>query len=307
MQVDFLIVGAGFSGLTFAERAATQLGARSLIVDRRSHIGGNAFDQYDDHGVLIHRYGPHYFRTNSPRIRDYLTQFTQWRQVDYKILSYTDGRYWNFPINLNTFEQLLGRPSSPEEMTAWLAEKRVPIENPANSEEVVISQVGWELYEKFFKNYTIKQWRRSPVELDASVCGRIPLRTNRDDRYLVEEFQAIPAAGYTRMFERMIEACGDKVSLLLNTDHREAQSSVQFRHMIYTGPIDAFYGHRFGHLPYRSLRFEHESFDPLALRSRERISGKAGFWQPAMQVPYRRDQTRHRSVMREHHDRARVP
>ncbi len=286
MTFDFLIVGAGFSGLTFAERAATQLGARSLIVDRRSHIGGNAFDTYDDHGVLIHPYGPHYFRTNSPRIREYRSQFTQWRPVEYKILSHTDGRYWNFPINLNTFEQFLGRSSSAEEMTAWLSEKRVPIEHPANSEEVVISQVGWDLYEKFFKNYTLKQWRRHPAELDASVCGRIPIRTNRDDRYLVEDFQAIPAAGYTRMFERMLEACGDNVALLLNTDYREAMSSIRFRHMIYTGPIDAFYDHRFGHLPYRSLRFEHESFDPAALKPRETISGKPGFWQPAMQVNY---------------------
>lgn len=286
MTFDFLIVGAGFSGLTFAERAATQLGARSLVVDRRAHLGGNAFDQYDDSGVLIHPYGPHYFRTNSPRIREYLSLFTAWRTVDYRILSHTDGRYWNFPINLNTFEQFLGRPSTSEEMTSWLAQKRVPIEKPANSEEVVISQVGWELYEKFFKNYTLKQWRRHPAELDASVCGRIPIRTNRDDRYLVEEFQALPAAGYTRMFERMVAAAADKLVLLLNTDYREVLSSIRFRHMIYTGPIDAFYDHRFGHLPYRSLRFEHESIDAETLRSRESISGKPGFWQPAMQVNY---------------------
>ena len=286
MTFDFLIVGAGFSGLTFAERAATQLGARSLVVDRRTHLGGNAFDQYDDSGVLIHPYGPHYFRTNSPRIRDYLSQFTTWRPVDYRILSHTDGRYWNFPINLNTFEQFLGRPSTSEEMTSWLAEKRVPIEKPANSEEVVISQVGWELYEKFFKNYTLKQWRRHPAELDASVCGRIPIRTNRDDRYLIEEFQALPAAGYTRMFERMVAAAADKLVLLLNTDYREVLRSVRFRHMIYTGPIDAFYDLRFGHLPYRSLRFEHESIDPETLRSRVSVSGKPGFWQPAMQVNY---------------------
>ncbi len=286
MQFDFLIVGAGFSGLTFAERAATQLGARSIVVDRRPQIGGNAFDQYDDHGVLIHPYGPHYFRTNSPRIRDYLSQFTAWRPVDYRVLSFTDGRYWNFPINLNTFEQFLGRSSTSDEMTAWIAKKRVPIDKPANSEEVIVSQVGWELYEKFFKNYTVKQWRRPPAELDASVCGRIPIRTDRDDRYLVEEFQALPAAGYTRMFERMVAASADKLVLLLNTDYREVLKNFRFRRMVYTGPIDAFYDYRFGPLPYRSLRFERESITAESLRSRELISGKPGFWQPAMQVNF---------------------
>jgi len=217
MEIDFLVVGPGFSGVTFAERAASQLGARSLIVERRGHIGGNAFDKYDEHGVLTHQYGPHYFRTNSNRIRDYLSQFTAWREVDYRFLSYSDERYWNFPINLNTFEQFLGRTSTSEEMEIWLEKNRVPIAHPSNSEEVIISQVGWALYEKFFKHYTLKQWRVLPSQLDASVCGRIPVRTNRDDRYLSEKFQALPADGYTRMFERMLESAGNKASLLLNT------------------------------------------------------------------------------------------
>jgi UDP-galactopyranose mutase len=286
MKFDYLIVGAGFAGMTFAERAANVHGKTSLIVERRIHIGGNAYDRYDDHGVLIHQYGPHYFRTNSPKIKDYLSQFTEWHHVDYKILSYSDGRYWNFPINLNTFEQIIGRPSTSEEMEAWLEEKREKIENPANSEEVIVSQVGWELYEKFFKGYTLKQWKRHPKDLDASVCGRIPIRTNRDDRYLREEFQAIPKAGYTRLFENMLKACGDKVKVMLNTDYREVIESVHYDHMVYTGPIDAFYDFRFGELPYRSLRFETESFTPEELKERETISGKKGFWQPAMQVNY---------------------
>jgi UDP-galactopyranose mutase len=209
--------------------------------------------------------------------------------VDYQILSHSKGRYWNFPINLNTFEQILGRPSTTEEMEAWLAEKRVPIENPANSEEVIISQVGWELYELFFKGYTIKQWKRHPRDLDASVCGRIPIRTNRDDRYLREEFQALPKDGYTRLFERMISACGDKLEIRLNTDYRDVLKDLTFGHLIYTGPIDSFYENRFGELPYRSLRFENESFTPEQLTSREAISGKPGFWQPAMQVNFPND------------------
>jgi UDP-galactopyranose mutase len=176
-----------------------------------------------------------------------------------------------------------------EEMEAWLNEKRVPIENPANSEEVIISQVGWELYEKFFKGYTLKQWKRHPKELDASVCGRIPIRTNRDDRYLREEFQALPKAGYTRMFERMVESCGNKLKIMLNTDYREVLESFGFGHMIYTGPIDDYFGHCFGQLPYRSLRFEAESFTPEQLAGREPIAGKKGFWQPAVQVNYPND------------------
>ena len=285
MEFDLLIVGAGFSGLTFAERAAAE-GKTSLVVEKRHHFGGNAYDKYDDHGVLIHTYGPHYFRTNSQKVKDYLSKFTEWHLVDYRILSHTEGRYWNFPINLNTFEQILGRRSTEDEMEAWLQAMRVPIENPSNSEEVVISQVGWKLYEKFFKGYTLKQWKRHPRDLDASVCGRIPIRTNRDDRYLREEFQALPKAGYTRMFERMLEACGDKVKVLLNTNYREVLPHVRYRRMVYTGPIDEYFDFAHGHLPYRSLRFERESFTAEELKGREGISRKTGFWQPAMQVNY---------------------
>jgi len=288
IECDYLIVGAGFSGLVLAERLSSQCGKQCLIVEKRDHIGGNAQDEYDDAGVLIHKYGPHYFRTNSPRIVEYLSQFTEWHPVEYKILSWSDGRYWNFPINLNTFEQLIGRESSEEEFAAYLAEKRVPIDNPQNSEEVIVSQVGWELYEKFFKGYTRKQWRMDPRELDASVCGRIPIRTNRDDRYLRENFQALPKAGYHRMFQRML-AASPNVRVLLRTDYRELLPHVRCKHMIYTGPIDEFFDSKLGRLPYRSLDFQNESFDAAQLKEREPIAGKAGFWQPAMQVNYPND------------------
>ena len=297
---DYLIVGAGFAGLTAAERLCTQHGKKCLIVEKREHLGGNAYDRYDDHGVLIHHYGPHYFRTNSPRIKDYLSQFTEWHPVDYKILSHTGGVYWKFPINLNTFEQIIGRESTSEEMEAWLEKKRVPIESPKNSEEVIISQVGWELYEKFFKGYTQKQWKRHPKDLDASVCGRIPIRTNRDDRYLREEFQALPKAGYTRMFERMVDACGDRLRIVLKTDYREILSSHSYDRMIYTGRIDEYFDNRFGQLPYRSLRFENESFGPHELKEREAIAGKPGFWQPAMQVNYPNEEAYTRIVELKH-------
>ena len=160
MKCDFMIVGAGFAGSVLAERIASQLGKTCLLVEKRNHIGGNAYDHYNEAGVLVHDYGPHYFRTNSQRIIDYLSQFTEWRELEYKILSWTHGRYWRFPINLNTFEQLVGRPATSAEMEAQLTEWRVEIASPKNSEEVIVSQVGWKLYEMFFKNYTRKQWQR---------------------------------------------------------------------------------------------------------------------------------------------------
>lgn len=289
IKTDYLIVGAGFAGLVLAERLATQLGKTCLIVEKRAHIGGNCHDHYDDHGVLIHTYGPHYFRTNSPRIRDYLSRFTAWHPVDYTIKSYAEGRYWSFPVNLNTFEELIGRPSTSEEFEAWLARERVPVAEPKNSEDVIVSQIGWDLYRKFFLGYTLKQWKRHPRDLDTSVCGRIPIRTNRDNRYLREDFQALPAAGYTRMFERMLAAAGGKARVLLKTDYRELLPHVDYGHLIYTGPIDEYYDHCYGALPYRSLRFEAESFTAEQLRGREAVSGKPGFWQPAMQVNYPND------------------
>lgn len=273
-DVDYLIVGAGFSGAVLAERLASQLGKQCLVVDRRPHIAGNAYDSHNPAGTLIHNYGPHYFRANSDRIVAYLSQFTEWHPVEYKILSWTHGRFWQFPINLNTFEQIIGRASTSEEMEQTLQQWRVPCAQPKNSEEVILSQVGPQLYEQFFKNYTRKQWGRDPRDLDASVCGRIPVRTNRDDRYLSEKFQALPRDGYTKMFERILNH--PNIKILLNTDFREVRAQVKHRHLIYTGAVDEFYEHRFGPLPYRSLRFEPETLP-------------TEFFQPAMQVNYPND------------------
>ncbi len=292
MTWDYLIVGAGFSGAVLAERLASQRGATCLVIDRRDHIGGNAHDRADAAGVLIHPYGPHYFRTNSDRVVEYLSQFTAWHPVEYKVLSHTHGRYWQFPINLNTFEALIGRPSTPEEMAATLAEWRVPIASPCNSEEVIISQVGRRLYGMFFENYTLKQWRRHPRELDPSVCGRIPVRTNRDDRFCDEKFQALPRAGYTAMFGRMLAQPG--IEVRLRTDFREARAQIPHRHLIYTGPVDEYFGNRLGPLPWRSLRFEMETL-PVE------------FAQPAMQVNYPNDHDYTRVVEIKHATGQKLP
>lgn len=291
-QFDYLIVGAGFAGAVLAERLSSQLGKSCLVVERRNHIGGNAYDCRDSAGVLVHPYGPHYFRTNSDRIREYLGQFTEWHPVEYKVLSWTDGRYWQFPINLNTFEQLLGKASSTEEMERTLAEWRVPISSPRNSEEVIVSQVGWKLYEKFFKNYTRKQWKRDPRELDASVCGRIPIRTNRDDRYLSEKFQALPNTGYTPVFERMLTS--PRIKVLLKTDYRQVRNQVKFAHLIYTGPVDDYFDCCYGPLSYRSLRFEPETI-------------QTEYFQPAMQVNYPNDHEFTRIVEIKHATGQKIP
>ncbi len=283
--VDALIVGAGYAGVVMAERLSSQLGWKCVIVEQRDHIAGNAYDYIDDAGVLIHKYGPHYFRSNSQRIVDYLSDFTEWSPVDYQIKSYTRGKYWNFPINLNTFEQIVEREATSDEFEAWLEEQREDIPEPRNSEEVITSQVGKELYEMFFKGYTIKQWKKDPRELDKSVCGRIPIRLNRDDNYLREKFQALPSKGYTAMFKNMLDSVPD-VEVLLGKSYKDTVEEYTFKKLIYTGPVDAYFKQCFGPLPYRSLRFEQESYSGEALKEREKISGKKGFWQPAMQVNY---------------------
>ena len=263
---DYLIVGAGFAGSVLAERLASALDCKVLLVDKRTHIGGNAYDCYDDHGVLIHPYGPHIFHTNSADIFEYLSRFTQWRPYQHRVLASVDGQRVPLPINLDTINQLYGLNLTSFEMETWLdsvAEKKAQINN---SEDVIVNKVGRELYNKFFRGYTRKQWGMDPSELDASVTARVPTRTNRDDRYFTDTYQAMPVHGYTRMFERMLTHPNIKV--MLNTDYREIVDLVPWKHMVYSGPIDAFFNHKHGKLPYRSIRFEHrtlaqETFQPV--------------------------------------------
>ncbi len=252
---DVLIVGAGFAGSVLAERLANELDQRVLIVDQRPHIGGNAYDRYDDHGVLIHPYGPHIFHTNSSDIFAYLSRFTEWRPYQHRVLSSVDGQMLPVPINLDTVNKLYGLELTSFEMERWLesvAEKRAEVRT---SEDVVVNKVGVDLYKKFFRGYTRKQWGMDPSELDASVTARIPTRTNRDARYFTDTYQAMPLHGYTRMFEAML--AHPNIKVMLNTDYREIEALLPWKRMVYTGPIDAFFNHRHGKLPYRSLDFEH--------------------------------------------------
>lgn len=277
---DYLIVGAGFAGSVLAERLAAGLDKRVLLIDRRPHIGGNAYDHYDDDGILVHRYGPHIFHTNSQRIVDYLSRFTAWRPYEHRVLAEVDGRQVPIPINRITLNLLYGLELDEAGAAAFLAARAEPVAEIRSSEDVVVNQVGRELYEKFFRGYTRKQWGLDPSQLDRSVTARVPTRTSDDDRYFTDSFQQMPLHGYTRLFERMLDH--PNIKILLNTDYREIRKAVRYQHLVYCGPIDEYFDYCYGRLPYRSLQFRHETLD------REQLQPVAVVNYPAEDVPWTR-------------------
>ncbi len=256
---DYLIVGAGFAGSVLAERLATQLDKRVLVIDRRPHIAGNAFDHYNEEGVWVHRYGPHIFHTNAQRIVDYLSQFTEWRPYEHRVLAQVKDQQVPMPINLTTLNMLYGLTLDAEQGAAFLASRAEPVDDICTSEDVVVSQVGRELYETFFQGYTRKQWGLDPSELDKSVTARVPTRTNTDDRYFTDAFQIMPRDGYTAMFEKLLDH--PNITVALGVDFAEMRERIDYRHLIYTGPIDEYFDYQLGKLPYRCLRFQHETLD----------------------------------------------
>ena len=257
---DTLVVGAGFAGSVIAERLAADSGQRVLVVDRRPHVGGNAFDELDSAGVLIHRYGPHIFHTNSAEVFDYLSRFTDWRPYEHRVLADLGEKVVPMPINRTTLNALFGLSLSDDaEAAAFLASRAEPVTEIRTSEDVVVSAIGRELYETFFRGYTRKQWGLDPSELDKSVTARVPTRTSTDDRYFSDRFQAMPARGYTRMFEAMLDHPG--ITVRTGVEYRDIIDSVDVDHVVFTGPIDEYFDFRFGKLPYRSLEFRHETHD----------------------------------------------
>jgi UDP-galactopyranose mutase len=255
---DYLVVGAGFAGSVTAERLAAA-GRRVLVVEKRSHIGGNAYDCYDDAGILVHRNGPHIIHTNSRDVFEYLSRFTEWRRYEHRVLASVDGMLVPIPINLDTVNRLYNLNLSSIELERFFAERAEPVDQVRTSEDVIVSKVGRELYEKFFRGYTRKQWGLDPSELDASVTARIPTRTNRDDRYFTDTYQAMPLHGYTRMFERML--AHPNIMLMLQADWRDVREAIPHREVVYTGPVDEFFDYRLGKLPYRSLEFRFETLE----------------------------------------------
>jgi UDP-galactopyranose mutase len=256
---DYIVVGAGLAGSVVAERLASQQNKKILLIDKRNHIGGNTYDFYNKDGVLVHQYGPHIFHTNSMEVYNHLGKFTEWRPYEHRVLASVDGMLVPIPINLNTINLLYGLHLSSDEVESFLKTKSVIRDRIINSEDVVVSKVGKELYEKFFKGYTRKQWGLDPSELDASVAGRIPTRNNRDDRYFADTFQAMPKHGYTRMFEKMLDH--PNIKIMLNTDYKDVLDVIPYENMIYTGPIDYYFDYCYGKLPYRSIDFKFETFE----------------------------------------------
>jgi len=280
-RYDYLIVGAGFAGSILAERLASQHGARVLLIDRRPHIGGNAYDEQNEAGILYHKYGPHIFHTNSDQVVDYLSQFTEWRPYEHRVLAVARDKLVPIPINRTTLNMLFGLGLKTDaEAAEYLASRAEPVDDIQTSEDVVVNAVGRELYELFFQGYTRKQWGLDPSQLDKSVTSRIPTRTNTDDRYFTDSFQAMPRDGYTAMFKRML--ANPRIEIRTGVDFRDVRDEVEADHIIYTGPIDEYFDFRFGKLPYRSLKFDHKTLDE------ERFQPVGTVNYPSPEVPYTR-------------------
>ena len=283
---DLLIVGAGPVGCVIAERAASQKGWTSLLIDRRPHLAGNCFDQDHSSGIRVHQYGPHYFRTDDPKLLNYLDSFTKWIPGNYYVRSFVRGKLYSFPININTLEQFFGASLTDKTAKTLIQRLRIPFSHPKNSEEFVLSQVGRELYEAFYLNYTRKHWDRHPSDLAPSVCGRNPFRMNRDDRYVTQRYQVMPADGYTELFRRMIRH--PKIQTRLGTSFSKVRNRVQPRiATVYCGPIDDYFDYCYGKLEWRSLEFS------FHLKNQERV-------QPCVQINYPNDHDYTRSVEIKH-------
>lgn len=276
----FYVVGAGFSGSVMAECLA-KAGNKVVLLETRSHIAGNAYDLYDSYGILIHRYGPHIFHTNSKQVFDYLSHFTEWRPYEHRVLSHVNGQLFPFPINQDTINQLYGLNLDEDGVQAFLERVREPKSKIETSEDLVLNAVGRDLYEKFFLGYTRKQWGMEPSQLKAGVAARIPVRTNRDDLYFSDTYQAMPKDGYTKMFENMLDH--PNIQVELGVDFFDIRDRIKAKHIIYTGPIDAYFNYCYGKLPYRSLRFEH-----VHLADREWYQPVATVNYPEESVPYTR-------------------
>src|SRR5690554_927505 len=260
-MADILIIGAGISGSVLAERYANS-GKKILLLEKRDHIGGNCYDYLDENGIRVSKYGAHLFHTNFEEVWKYVNQFSEWYPWEHKVLAKVDGKLVNIPINISTVNQIFRLTIKTEvEMKEWLEANRVKIENPSNGKEAVISKVGNVLYEKMFRHYTKKQWDKYPEELDASVLNRIPVRTNTDDRYFSDKYQALPLGGYTQLFENLLSH--PNIEVRLNTDYFDVKETIGgFEQIFYTGPIDRFFSfkHSVEHkLEYRSINFVSET------------------------------------------------
>ena len=259
MKFKYVVVGAGLAGITISERIATQLHEKVLVIEKRNHIGGNVYDEYNEAGILIQKYGPHTFHTNDKEVFDYICQYCKWHEYQHRVLSYVDGNFVPMPISLETINQLYNINLSEEEMDAFIENRKIKIEEIKTSEDIVLSQAGRDIYEKFFKYFTLKQWGVYPAELDKSVISSIPFRKNRDTRYFTDKYQGNPFGGFTLMCQKMLDH--PEIKVLLNTDYKEVVNDIEYEKLIYTGPIDYYFDYRLGKLKWRSIKFIFETYD----------------------------------------------
>lgn len=257
MRIDAIIVGCGISGSIIARRLAEERNETVLIIEKRNYIGGYCHDYRGEDGILIHKHGPHIFRTDSKKVWDFLSRFCTWQDYQHKVLSYVEGHFYPMPINLDTVNQFLGASYTSETVGEYFASHRTTPEEIHCVKDVIESQIGEEFYHAFFEHYTEKQWGMSCEKLPPEIVARIPIRKNRDDRYFIHRYQALPRDGYTRMFENMLDH--PNIHVLLNTDYRDVKDDIECNHVYYSGPIDEYYDYCFGHLPYRSVTFAFET------------------------------------------------
>ncbi len=263
MQYDFLITGAGITGATVA-RILAEAGNKVLVIDKRSHIGGNCYDEFDEHGILVHKYGPHIFHTNYKEVWEFLSRFTEWREYQHRVRAYVEGKLVPFPIGPDTINQLYNISLLPDQMAGYLDKVKVKIERISNSRDIILSRVGTDLYEKFFKNYTLKQWGIPAERLHPSVCERIPVRLNRDDRYFTDRYQGMPLKGFTELFNKML--AHNNIDILLETDYTDTPGSVKYKNLVYTGSVDEYFDRCYGRLGHRSLNFEFKNFTTVSFQ-----------------------------------------
>jgi UDP-galactopyranose mutase len=258
---NILIIGSGISGCVLAERYANIKNYKVTLIEKRGHLGGNCYDYINDIGIRINKYGPHYFRTNDEEVWKYIRNFSTWVPFEAKCLSIVDGKKVPIPVNIDTINLLFDlKLSTEKEIKDWLSKETENILEPKNSEESALKRVGKKLYEKMFKNYTIKQWDKNPKELDASIMDRIPIRFNHDDRYFTDKYQMYPTSGYTKVFENMLNH--PNISIKLNTNWNDVKNIINnYEKIFFTGKIDEYFEEKFGKLEYRSLRFEEQNID----------------------------------------------
>ena len=266
IESDVIIVGGGPVGCVLANKLSNELNLKCLIIEKRNHIAGNCYDEYNKKGLLYHKYGPHYLRFKNRKTLNYLSKFTKWIPGEYIVKSYVNKKLYPIPINLETLEMFFKRKfNSKKDVMDFLDKKRIKLKKIKNAEDFILSKLGKEIYENFYKNYTIKQWGIHPRNLSKTITGRLPIRINRNPYYVKEKLRLMPKKGFTEMFKKMIN--NKNVTVKLNTDFNKVKKDLRFKHfLIYTGEPDRYFNYKYGKLNWRSLIFKFKNHNKKFLQ-----------------------------------------